>query len=298
MASCPGLIIIISRFTMSLKDLSALIERLTRDVEALEPASSTLCASGDSIFAVDDALNLCKYTIQRNILSSNLEYARKLLGQIDKTAQAGGIGGVRDPNDLQADAKAMILAERRRIRNLQDKLQLFDGILSQGMDELKITLERRKSPVPGKPLQPVAQTEAKLAADDLDMLSTPSAIPRSSISEPFSIPTGTPTTLESRLDYHRQQQDSISASLLAQTQVLKRNAVALGEKLDVDKDVVNNAAAALDRNVDNMKRTGGRLTEYRQLSAIGWRFYIVSALVMFVSVILGLIVIKLLPKWS
>ncbi|KAK9241334.1 hypothetical protein V1525DRAFT_447398 [Lipomyces kononenkoae] len=285
---------------MSLRDLSALVERLTHDVESLEPASSTLAVADDGRFAVDDALNLCKSTIQRNILSSNLEYARKLLGQIDNTPQTGSVGGVRDANELHADAKATILAERRRIRHLQDKLQLFDGILSRGMDNLKTALESRKFPTPGKPLQPVAQTEANLTGDDLDMLSTPSATPiaSTSISEPFSIPTGTPTTLESRLEYHRQQQDSISASLLTQTQALKRNAVALGEKLDIDKDVVNNAAAALDRNVDNMKRTGGRLTQYRQLGAIGWRFYIVSALVMFVSVILGLAVIKLLPKWA
>ncbi|KAK9433716.1 hypothetical protein V1505DRAFT_361919 [Lipomyces doorenjongii] len=282
---------------MSLRDLSRLVERLTHDVEALEPGPSTRT---DGEFVADDALNICKQTIQRNILSSNLEYARKLLGQIDKIPVAGGIGGLSDANELNGGAKATILGERRRIRNIQDKLQLFDGTLSQRIDMLNITLETRNISASKKPLQSVSQAVAELPADDVDMLSTPAATPIATTnkSEAFAIPTGTPTTLESRLDYHRQQQDSISASLLAQTQILKRNAVALGEKLDVDKDVVNNAAAALDRNVDNMKRTGGRLTQYRQLSAIGWRFYIVSALVMFVSVLMGLIVIKLLPKWS
>ncbi|KAK9482854.1 hypothetical protein V1527DRAFT_474984 [Lipomyces starkeyi] len=282
---------------MSLRDLSRLVERLTHDVEALEQGPSTRIY-GD--FVADDTLNICKQTIQRNILSSNLEYARKLLGQIDKTPVAGGIGGLSEGNEVNGSAKATILAERRRIRNIQDKLQLFDGTLSQRIDTLNITLEARIISASKKPQQSVTQTVAELPADDVDMLSTPSATPiaTSNKSEAFAIPTGTPTTLESRLDYHRQQQDSISASLLAQTQILKRNAVALGEKLDVDKDVVNNATAALDRNVDNMKRTGGRLTQYRQLSAIGWRFYIVSALVMFVSVIVGLMVTKLLPKWS
>ncbi|KAK9359981.1 hypothetical protein V1504DRAFT_456470 [Lipomyces starkeyi] len=280
---------------MSLRDLSRLVERLTHDVESLEQGPSTQ-TDGDFV----DTLNICKQTIQRNILSSNLEYARKLLGQIDKTPVAGGIGGLSDGNELNGSAKATILAERRRIRNIQDKLQLFDGSLSQRIDTLNITLEARIISASKKPQQSVTQTVAELPADDVDMLSTPSATPIATTnkSEAFAIPTGTPTTLESRLDYHRQQQDSISASLLAQTQILKRNAVALGKKLDVDKDVVNNATAALDRNVDNMKRTGGRLTQYRQLSAIGWRFYIVSALVMFVSVIVGLMVIKLLPKWS
>ncbi|KAK9389714.1 hypothetical protein V1515DRAFT_594277 [Lipomyces mesembrius] len=283
---------------MSLRDLSRLVERLTHDVEALDPGPSTRT---DEEFVVDDALNICKQTIQRNILSSNLEYARKLLGQIDKTPVAGGIGGLSDANELNGGAKATILAERRRIRNIQDKLQFFDGTLSQRINTLNITLGTRNMSESKKPQQSASQTVAELPADDVDMLSTPSATPIATTnkSEAFAIPLGgTPTTLESRLDYHRQQQDSISASLLAQTQILKRNAVALGEKLDVDKDVVNNAAAALDRNVDNMKRTGGRLTQYRQLSAIGWRFYIVSALVMFVSVLMGLIVIKLLPKWS
>ncbi|KAK9372260.1 uncharacterized protein V1513DRAFT_452855 [Lipomyces chichibuensis] len=282
---------------MSLRDLSVLVERLTHDVEALETGPSTRT---DGDFVADDALNICKQTIQRNILSSNLEYARKLLGQIDKAPVARGIGGLSDGNELNGGAKATILAERRRIRNIQDKLQLFDGTLSQRIDTLNIALETRNISASKKPQQSVTKTVAELPADDVDMLSTPSATPIATTdkSEAFAIPTGTPTTLESRLDYHRQQQDSISASLLAQTQILKRNAVALGEKLDVDKDVVNNAAAALDRNVDNMKRTGGRLTQYRQLSAIGWRFYIVSALVMFVSVLVGLIVIKLLPKWS
>ncbi|KAK9315855.1 hypothetical protein V1522DRAFT_404814 [Lipomyces starkeyi] len=282
---------------MSLRDLSRLVERLTHDVEALEQGPSTRT---DGDFDADETLKICKQTIQRNILSSNLEYARKLLGQIDKTPVAGGIGGLSEGNELNGSAKATILAERRRIRNIQDKLQLFDGTLSQRIDTLNITLEPRIISASKKPQQSVSQTVAELPADDVDMLSTPSATPIATTnkSEALAIPTGTPTTLESRLDYHRQQQDSISASLLAQTQILKRNAVALGEKLDVDKDVVNNATAALDRNVDNMKRTGGRLTQYRQLSAIGWRFYIVSALVMFVSVIVGLMVIKLLPKWS
>ncbi|ODQ75016.1 hypothetical protein LIPSTDRAFT_1755 [Lipomyces starkeyi NRRL Y-11557] len=284
---------------MSLRDLSRLVERLTHDVEALEQVPSTRT---DGDFVADDTLNICKQTIRRNILSSNLEYARKLLGQIDKTPVAGGIGGLSEGNELNSSAKATILAERRRIRNIQDvqKLQLFDGTLSQRIDTLNITLETKNFSASKKPQQSVTQTVAELPADDVDMLSTPSATPIATTnkSEAFAIPTGTPTTLESRLDYHRQQQDSISASLLAQTQILKRNAVALGEKLDVDIDVVNNATAALDRNVDNMKRTGGRLTQYRQLSAIGWRFYIVSALVMFVSVIVGLMVIKLLPKWS
>ncbi|KAK9243357.1 hypothetical protein V1506DRAFT_544728 [Lipomyces tetrasporus] len=280
---------------MSLRDISTLIERLTRDVEALEPAT-TRTTSSDADFVEDDALHLFKQTIQRNILSSNLEYSRKLLGQIDKAPLVGGSAGLSDANGV----KATILAERKRIRNVQDKLQLLDGSITQRMDMLKVTLEARKVSASQHQQPSIAKTVADLSNVDADMLSTPSVTPTPATdkSEPFSIPAGTPTTLESRLEYHRQQQDSMSTSLLAQTQALKRNALALGTKLDADQDVVNNAAAALDRNVDNMKRTDGRLTQYRQLSAIGWRFYIVSALVMFVSVVVGLIVIKVLPKWS
>ncbi|KAK9467144.1 hypothetical protein V1512DRAFT_150186 [Lipomyces arxii] len=270
---------------MPLKDLSALVDRLTEDVEKLEFENFAKEQERDQDFVVKDAENIFRQTIYRNKLFSNLEYARKLLTQL---GQASAVG-----TDINGSRRIAIQNERKRIRTVHDKLEMLDKTLKERSGTLKFTLVARKRETSDFSRK-IVQNEG-----DFDLLSTPTPPTLAPIMIEISaaVPEGVSTTLESRIEYHRQQQSDIAASLLAQTQRLKQNAQSLGAKLDADKDVVQNAVDALDRNVTNMRTTGGRLDQYRNISAIGWRFYIGSILVMFVAVLTGVIIVKLLPKW-
>lgn len=171
--------------------------------------------------------------------------------------------------------------------------------ISERTKFLKTLVETYKRASRSKEPEPEVSSISILAASDPEQDSMLSAPSTDYEKKKFSslMPSGKSTSLEDRLQYHREQQDALTESLLHQTSILKRNAMALGSQLEKDKDTVTNAMHALDRNADNMKRTGGRLTQYRELSAIGWKFYIVSVFVMFLAVLVALIVIKLLPKW-
>ncbi|KAK7207762.1 hypothetical protein BZA70DRAFT_272151 [Myxozyma melibiosi] len=290
---------------MTLQDLTTIVEKITETVEQLETSSSTASAEQVAIELEDgglgdsevekQAFGLFRDTIRRNMLNTNLEYARKLLTQIDSGAMTS------DTSDPYLKSKAIIFAERKRIRNVQDKLQTVDEDISHRAQKVTKNLEiLKKTKIRAAKKQPSEEQSDPLDAtpdpEQDSMLSAPTT--DSEKWQQFSsLPSSKQTTLEDRLQYHREQQDALTESLIQQTSILKRNAMALGEKLEKDKDVVMNAMHALDRNVDNMRRTGGRLSQYRELSAIGWKFYIVSVGVMFFAVLIAMIVIKVLPKW-
>ncbi|KAK9480158.1 hypothetical protein V1514DRAFT_303363 [Lipomyces japonicus] len=264
---------------MSIRVLTALVQRLSHNVNSLESQ-----AEGSQEVQDTDEVSLFTQTVQRNILCQNLEYARKLLVSLDTTTISGNTDNGHD--------RIAIQTERRRIRNVQDKLQIIDQALVQRSEFLKIAKQTKKSIEPSSD-QLTATSESTESSNKIehdDMLAAPT-------SPEIGLFNGKHTSLEDRLEYHRQQQDSIASTLLAQTQALKRNAHSLNEKLQSDGDILRTASNALDRNVDNMKKTGSKLQQYRQLSAIGWKFYVLSVLVMFLSVVVGLLVIKLLPKW-
>ncbi|KAK9451395.1 uncharacterized protein V1518DRAFT_8791 [Limtongia smithiae] len=287
---------------MSIRDLSTVVEQLSQSAEILEKPTKeeyegkSVSEALDVKVLEDDAFTLFRDSIRRNILVSDLDYARKLLAAVDNTAT--------DQQSVQSVAKATIFSERKRIRTVQDKIVVIDENLSR-RNGLLTTALAYSSPSPNGSTDKDTATSTGESAGDISMeaedsmLSMPSTPlpPNAALKNGPLVPSAAPTTLEDRLEYHRQQQESLSTALLAQTALLKRNALALGNKLESDKDVVTNAMNALDKNVDNMKRTGGRLAQYRETNAIGWRFYIVSAVVMFLSMLMALIIIKLLPKW-
>ncbi|KAK9461063.1 uncharacterized protein V1516DRAFT_331179 [Lipomyces oligophaga] len=284
---------------MSLHDLSLIVEKITSGTEKLETRISKermierQCDEDDNSLT-DDLTILFTDTIDRNLLSANLDYARKLLTQVDGAMFVGQ--NLRNSEEPYLGAKAILFSERKRIRNVQDKLQGLDEELEQRTDFVKSSIKYRHYQVmadnPDEESQDMTASLSPTIESD-PILSAPSSDKKL---DPL-VPSGVPTTLEDRLQYHREQQNELADSLLKQTQILKRNALAMGEKLEKDADTVRSTMNALDTSVDNMNKTGGRLAQYRELNAIGWKFYIVSSFVMFLSVFVALIVIKLLPKW-
>ncbi|KAK9453904.1 hypothetical protein V1511DRAFT_503547 [Dipodascopsis uninucleata] len=273
---------------MASYQLSGLIDHLSNNVNELEQSKYDAEIDSD---VNEVAYRLFHDIVKRNILTTDLDYAKKLLAKIDNTPVSSTLAS---DSQRQTQEQVLLHIERKRISDIQDRLKLLVETHSTIEGAVRARIAQ---------INAIEQSDALLESDikddvvsigsDIDMLSTP---PQQE-TDLFSFPSDSRTTLESRLDYHRKQQDAISQSLLSQTRILKENAVRLGEKLTGDMDLVRNTANALDQNVDNMKRTGGRLTQYRQLSAIGFKFYIVSALIMIFSVFIGVIVIKVLPKW-
>ncbi|KAK9472731.1 uncharacterized protein V1510DRAFT_394300 [Dipodascopsis tothii] len=248
---------------MSSRDLQMLTGILLQTVDEIVPQD----AGAEATFLA---------SIERNKLEQNLAYARKLLTELELN-----------------QAFPAFSPARKRLREVQDKLQ--------GVDEL---LEQRAADA-----WPAAAADGADGADSADS----SWEHHSAQSEYESLlrhragaadtSTGAASnasserTLEERLDLHRDMQSDLAASLLQHTQQLKSNAITLGEKLATDKDVVDNAGRALEKNVTGMKRTEDRLKDYRNLRSVGLKFYALAVVVVFVSLFVGILVTKILPKW-
>lgn len=104
-------------------------------------------------------------------------------------------------------------------------------------------------------------------------------------------------SMEDKLSIDRNTQESISSDLLAMVSTIKQNALKFNEKMTADEDVLKNTSDALHQTSSNMDKVGSRLSKYRSSTAIGWWFYIFSALFLIVAIIAGMIIIRLFPKW-
>lgn len=116
-----------------------------------------------------------------------------------------------------------------------------------------------------------------------------------------SLPSTFPSELRNRkktkMEVNQDMHNELSEDLVAMVQKIRANAEKFNEKLEADKSVVDAAADALQNAGSNMSNVGQRLSKYRKSSALGWKFYIMAVLGIIGSLMLGMMLIHLFPKF-
>lgn len=100
-----------------------------------------------------------------------------------------------------------------------------------------------------------------------------------------------------KLDVNSFEQENLSSELVDMAATIKKNALKFQRKLDADSDLVGTTTDAIQRTAGSMTSVGARLQQYRKGSQLGWMFYILSALFIFVSLFVGMALIQLFGKW-
>jgi hypothetical protein len=91
-------------------------------------------------------------------------------------------------------------------------------------------------------------------------------------------------------------QESLSTEILGFASTLKANAIKMGEKLAADTKLVESAGEALEKVVGGVEKTSTQLNKYTKSDALGWRFYILAVLGVFLSLVFGMTIVWIFPK--
>lgn len=102
---------------------------------------------------------------------------------------------------------------------------------------------------------------------------------------------------QDKLDVEAYSQEKLSADLLEMTAAIKRNAETFQKKLEQDADLVSIASGSMQSTSGNMTAVGSRLQKYRQHNSLGWMFYLLSALFIVISLLVGTSIIQVFGKW-
>lgn len=105
-------------------------------------------------------------------------------------------------------------------------------------------------------------------------------------------------TFDNKMSLQANTQESLSADILSLVTRIKSDAVAFSASLATDKDRLDSAVSAVERAAEGMGKVGERMGLYRRGSNLmGWWFYGGATLFLVLAVVIGMLIVRLFPKW-
>jgi hypothetical protein len=105
-------------------------------------------------------------------------------------------------------------------------------------------------------------------------------------------------TFDNKMSLQANTQESLSADILSLVTRIKSDAVAFSASLAADKDRLDSAVSAVERAAEGMGKVGERMGLYRRGSNLmGWWFYGGATLFLVLAVVIGMLIVRLFPKW-
>lgn len=105
------------------------------------------------------------------------------------------------------------------------------------------------------------------------------------------------SSLDQKLSVQKNTQETLSTEILDMVSTMKSNALKFADKITEDNNVVSSTSEALHKSSGNMNKVGNKLSTWQKSSALGYRFYIFAGLFLFLSLVIGMTLVQLFPKW-
>lgn len=220
--------------------------------------------------ASDDPNELFVLGLELNKMISNMDYARGLILEMESSGRP-----------VEGDSRPLLKRINQRLQLAQHRVQ------SQQEQEVR-AYEKEKQKL-SKPAM-VVEFESGLrnrrsSATDIGH------------SNQYPSSTSTDMSLDDKLSVQHRVQEDLSHDILDMVSKIKANAIALGDKLATDTDVVTSTSEALHKTSGSMAKVGTRLNKYHSSGALGWKFYIMAIIFLIVAIFSGMTIIRLFPKW-
>lgn len=224
------------------------------------------------VSTVDDPDQLFLLGLDLNKMVTNMDHARGLILELEALGDAS----------ISA-SRALLKKINQRIQLAQHKVQTVHQREAQ---TYQLELQRKQALA-------ILQSEPGLRNRRGSL-----NYPASNETKTSSIKTtSTDISLNDKLTVQQNVQEDLSHDILDMVSKIKSNAIAFGEKMAADSDVIRSTGEALNKTAGNMDKVGSRLSKYQTTSALGWRFYIMAVIFLIVAVSGGMIIIRLFPKW-
>jgi hypothetical protein len=277
----PGLSFRLSRL---FHHLDSQIDKLSIDIEH---ATSVKPSYNDSVFII---------SLQLDKLNANMDKARSIVLDLEKSTNATSSPPLlsqsfRSSSPLSQDNSWVVTQHRQHLKQLNDRMHVVQRTVRTVREQEN---ELYKQYIAQQHLQ-----QQEVIADEVQSQSTLKQRRPSMVNEreTSSTSVGKNMSVESKLAVQRNTQESLSNEILSMVQTMRRNALTFGEKIARDNNLVESTSNALNKSAANMNKVEGRLSTYHKMTAIGWRFYILAVVFLFVSLVMGMTIIRLFPKW-
>jgi hypothetical protein len=298
---------------MSDQTLTRLLNYIDRETSALEgsPNSGVLTLKSEQPLPtarprVYNDQNFIT-SLQLHRLSITMDEARSILIDLEQqerheSRSTSGIGtsleAVRElkrtPSPVSV-ARSLFAPARKRLKSLNDRLQVIEYTVERQrraektafQDELK---HKEHTQQLGSISNDVKSTltHRRQSSGDGD----PSLLEHHKKSNELR----GEMTMEEKLAVQGSVQESLSTEILGFASTLKANAIKMGEKLAADTKLVESAGEALEKVVGGVEKTSTQLNKYTKSDALGWRFYILAVLGVFLSLVFGMTIVWIFPK--
>lgn len=258
-------------------------------------------------------------SLQLHRLSITMDEARSILIDLEEEERHDAKGGSHGPfgSTLEAPreikratspaggAHSRLAPARKQLKRLNDRIQEIEHSVekrrraetSAFREEAKSREQarRRDSVTSG----PVESTLTHRRQASITAASDGSTSPQTTVDSTAKTKSKSDRgelSMEEKLGLQGSVQETLSNEILGFASTLKANAIKMGEKLAADNKFVESAGDALDRVVGGVERTSNQLNKYNKSGALGWKFYILAVLGIFLSLVFGMTIVWIFPK--
>ncbi|KAJ5744763.1 hypothetical protein N7533_009633 [Penicillium manginii] len=220
--------------------------------------------------------NLRKSEYQRLRVTKNVEYARTLLTQLERS-----LPQLKQP-DRRHEAQAEIARDRQLLKRMQTVLdeEEADARADENGDDVEDEDEEDDE---WKELFSKPIVEKRVVSSTPDVNEQPHTLrnrhaPTTAPKESSAKTTGSSTTpadskiaAEKALDDDRSEQEDLTSSLVAMASQLKSQSQSFQETLDNEKDALDRASLGMDKTSSTMEAAGRRMSMLTRMSeGKGW----------------------------
>ncbi|KAF2663194.1 hypothetical protein BT63DRAFT_419259 [Microthyrium microscopicum] len=209
----------------------------------------------DRTLSSPDTETLLKSPYERQKFKTNFEHARALLLRLEH--ESAGIKIASRKQAIQTDLRS----KRDLTKKLQSRIQELDAIPPESDSDDSESESEQSSPPPSyapayntNPIPPAASEQ-----------------PQSTLRHRGRPATPDPADRDAKLSTDRNEQDAITASLLALTRELKSSASSFHGSILSEKKILERAAQGLEKNTDGMESAGEKMSTLRRMTeGKGW----------------------------
>ncbi|KAA8898676.1 hypothetical protein TRICI_006493 [Trichomonascus ciferrii] len=217
-------------------------------------------------------------SLELDKLNINMDRARSILLDIESAASPGESPSASTASLLRtANASSKTSMLRGHLKSLNDRLQRI-----------------------GQTVRAVQVGEARAYDDEQTKLHhrRTSSLTAASLKEKsVDDAQGHSSSMDQKLSVQRNTQETLSSEILDMVSTMKNNALRFADKIAQDNNVIQSTSDALHKSSGSMNKVGSRLSSWQKSSALGYKFYILSALFLFLALVLGMTFVRLFPKW-
>ncbi|ODQ67171.1 hypothetical protein NADFUDRAFT_81743 [Nadsonia fulvescens var. elongata DSM 6958] len=223
-------------------------------------------------------------SLERSRINHNLDYSRKMLviASDDNSHQSSPAS-----NRIASITTALSHIKEVSYPILEHEKQTYEELR-----ELKEKIIYEKEQIAGKHLSPSFNLEED---GDEDFTGAKSQIP-ADVTYNHN-PSEAVSTFHDKMAQDQTEQDQLAASVLAMTQRLKENAKKLNVLIEEDSDILKTTSNSLNKVVGSLDKVSSRLDKYYNITSLGWWFYIWAFLGIFLALVVGMVLIRLFPKF-